>query len=90
MEARSACLPRMSSALAPRMWALVAALLAAFVLTYAIAASSSRPGPPAGASRALPDQPTPEVPQVSGLRDVVPLPRLAPAATVGPPTEVPG
>jgi hypothetical protein len=80
----------MSGALAPRRWAYAAALLAAFVLAYAIAASGSDPGPPAGASRALPAVSTPTVPQRSSLRDVVPLPRLAPVATVEPSTEVPG
>ena len=92
MEARSASLPRMGGALAPRAWAYAAALLAAFVLAYAIAASGSDPGPPAGASRALPDRHTPPVQQLNGLRDVVPMSRLAPApaATVEPPPEVPG
>ena len=90
MEARSASLPRMGGAFAPRRWAYAAALLAAFVLAYAIAASGSDPGPPAGDSRSLSDVPTPTLPQRSGLRDVVPLPRLAPAATVEPSTEVPG
>jgi hypothetical protein len=82
----------MDGALAPRVWAYAAALLAAFVLAYAIAASGSDPGPPASASRALPDRPTPPVQQLTGLRNVVPLPRLssAPAATVEPPPEVPG
>jgi hypothetical protein len=77
----------MGGALAPPTWAFVAALLAAFVLAYAIAASGSGPGPPAGVSRALQDQPTAPVQQVSGLRDVVPLPRLSAA---GSPAEVPG
>jgi hypothetical protein len=90
VEALSAPLPRMSGALAPRVWAYAAALLAAFVLAYAIAASGSDPGPPASASRALRDHLTPPVQQPNGLRDVVPLPRLAPAATVEPPPEVPG
>ncbi len=45
VEARSASLPRMGGALAPRVWAYAAALLAAFVLAYAIAASGSDPGP---------------------------------------------
>jgi hypothetical protein len=90
VEARSASLPRMGGALAPRVWAYPAALLAAFVLAYAIAASGSDPGPPAGASPALPDRHTPPVQQLNRLRDVVPLPRLAPAATVEPPREVRG
>jgi hypothetical protein len=90
MEARSASLPWTSGALAPRAWAFVAGLLAAFVLAYAIAASASDPGPPAGDSRTLPGPVTPTVQQVSGLRDVVPLPRLAPVAPVEPPAEVPG
>lgn len=81
VEARSASLPWMRGALVPRAWAYAAALLAAFVLAYAIAASGSDPGPPAGASHGLPDQDTPPVQQLSGLRDVVPLPRLAPAAS---------
>jgi hypothetical protein len=90
MEARSASLPRIGGALAPRSWAYAAALLAAFVLAYAIATSGSDPGPPAGASSALPDHTTPAVPQHSGLRDVAPLPRLAPAELIEPPAEVPG
>lgn len=90
MEAWSASLPRMSGALAPRQWAYAAALLAAFVLAYAIAVSGSDPGPPIGASRALRGESDPTVPRRSGLRDVVPLPRLAPAATVEAPTEVSG
>jgi hypothetical protein len=90
VEARSASLPRMGGALAPRAWVYAAALLAAFVLAYAIAASGSDPGPPASASRALPDRRTPPVQQLNALRDVVPLPRLAPGATVEPPPEVPG
>jgi hypothetical protein len=90
VEARSASLPGMGGALAPRVSAYGAALLAAFVLAYAIAASGSDPGPPASASRALPDRHTPPVQQLNGLRDVVPLPRLAPAATVEPPPEAPG
>jgi hypothetical protein len=89
VEARSASLPRMDGAFAPRVWAYAAALLAAFVLAYAIAASGSDPGPPASASRALPDRHSPAVEQLNGLRDVVPLPRLAPA-TGEPPPEVPG
>jgi hypothetical protein len=82
----------MRGALAPRVWAYAAALLAAFVLAYAIAASGSDPGPPASASSDQPDRPTPPVQQLNGLRDVVPLPRIAPArpATVEPPPEVPG
>jgi hypothetical protein len=82
----------MGGAFAPRAWAYAAALLAAFVLAYAIAASGSDPGPPASASRALPDRHTPPVQQLNGLRNAVPLPRLAPAsaATVEPPPEVPG
>jgi hypothetical protein len=80
----------MRGALAPPMWAYAAALLAAFVLAYAIAASGSDPGPPASASRALRDRHTPPVPQLNGLRDVVLLPRLAPAATLEAPPEVSG
>jgi hypothetical protein len=92
VEARSASLPRVGGAFAPRVWAYAAALLAAFVLAYAVAASGSDPGPPASASRALPDRHIPPVRQLNGLRDVVPLPRLAPAtgATIEPPPEVPG
>jgi hypothetical protein len=90
VEARSASLLRLSGVLAPRVWAYAAALLAAFVLAYAIAVSGSDPGPPASASRALPDRHTPPVQQLNGVRDVVPLPRLAPAATLEPPPEVPG
>jgi hypothetical protein len=90
VEARSASLPRMSGALAPRVWAYAAALLAVFVLAYAIAASGSDPGPPAGDSRALPDRHTPPVQQLNGLRDVVPLPRLVSAASVELPPEVSG
>jgi hypothetical protein len=80
----------MRGALAPRAWAYAAAVLAAFVLAYAIAASGSDPGPPAGASRGLPDQHPAPVQQLNGLRDVAPLPRLAPVVVVEPPPEVPG
>ena len=90
VEARSASLPWVGGALVPRVWAYAGALLAAFVLAYAIAASGSDPGPPASAPRALPDRPTPPVGQLNGMRAVVPLPRLAPATTVEPPPEVPG
>jgi hypothetical protein len=74
VEARSSSLMWMGGALAPRVWAYAAALLAAFVLTYAIASSGSKPEPPDAASRALPDQRTPEVPRVHRLQDAVPLP----------------
>jgi hypothetical protein len=73
----------MDRALAPRVWAYAAVLLAAFVLTYAIAAAGSHEGASAGASGALPDQTLPEVPQVQQLRDVVPLPRVAPTEVSG-------
>jgi hypothetical protein len=79
VEARSASLRRMDGALAPRVWAYAAALLAAFVLTYAIAASGSHQGASAGASQALADEPSVQVRQVKRLRDVEPLPRIAPA-----------
>jgi hypothetical protein len=73
----------MDRSLAPRVWAYAAALLAAFVLTYAIAASGSDQGASGGASEALPHQPIPEVQQVKQLRDVVPLPRVAPTEVSG-------
>jgi hypothetical protein len=90
VEARSASLPWMRGAFAPRACAYAAAILAAFVLAYAIAASGWDPGPPAGASHGLPDQSTPPVQQLNGMRDVVPLPRLAPGATVEARSERPG
>lgn len=78
MEPRSASLLRIDRALAPRVWAYAAVLLAVFVLTYAIAASGSDQGASAGASQALPDQPISEVKQVTPLREVAPLPGVAP------------
>jgi hypothetical protein len=89
VEARSASLSRMRGVLAPRAWAYAAAVLAAFVLGYVIAASGSDPGPLAGASRELPGRHAPPVQQSGELRDVVPLPRLALTATVEAPPEVP-
>ena len=91
MEASSGSLPHLGGMLAPPRWAFAVALLAAFVLAYAIAASGSDPGPPSGASPRLPDQPTATVPQrADHLRDVAPLSRLAPVGRVGSPAEVPG
>jgi hypothetical protein len=68
--------PPMGGAFAPPWWAYATALLAAFVLAYAIAASGSHPGARAGAqgTSATPQRP-------DRLRDVVPLPRLAPPET---------
>ena len=74
MEASTAVTaPRMGGAFAPPWWAYGIAVLAAFVFAYAIAASGSQPGPRAAAqgTSATPQRP-------DRLRDVVPLPRLAP------------
>jgi hypothetical protein len=65
--------PRMGGAFAAPRWAYGIAVLAAFVFAYAIAASGSQPGPRPGAqgTSAIPQRP-------DRLRDVLPLPRLAP------------
>jgi len=76
VEASTASVPRVGGTLAAPWWAFAAVLLAAFVLAYAIAASGSDKGAAAPAAA----QPSARAPQrPDRLRDVVPLPRLAPS-----------
>jgi hypothetical protein len=87
VETRSASLPSLSGALAPPACVYAAARLAAFLIAYAIAASGSRPRSAGAAPSGVTDKPAPPV---KGLRDAVPLPPTASAATVEPSAQVAG